>query len=126
MSKKGGTTGYSYSFPLGFVGSPTERTRLYYECHVTIEPVFDERLEEAGQLAKFYGFRIASLLMQKRKDDTPERSKYDTFMTAHDKTFGPLMDRARQLAAALMVAGFRVHRVKIEDTVFDTKHGDAL
>lgn len=126
MSKKGGNTGYSYSFPLGSVGSPTERTRLYYECHVTIDPVFDERLEEAGRLAKSYGFRIASLLMQKRKDDTPERSKYDTFMTAHDKQFGPLMDRARQLAGALILAGFRVHRVKIEDTVFDTKHGDAL
>lgn len=24
----------------------------YYECHITIEPVFDERLQKATELAK--------------------------------------------------------------------------
>ncbi len=59
---------------------------MYYESHVTIEPVFDDRLEEATQIAINHKFRIANLLMQKRESDLPERSKHDTFMTGHEGT----------------------------------------
>lgn len=105
---------------------PTERARLYYECHVTIEPVFDDRLQAAEDLAKLYGFRIATLLMQKRKEDTPERSMYDTFMTGRSNQYGPLYMRMGGLIRALQAHGFKVHRAKIEDTLFDTKYGDAI
>lgn len=126
MSKAGDGTGYTYAVPYGVRINPDEPTRLYYECHVTIEPVFDERLQAAETLAKMYGFKIASLLMQKRAEDTPERSKYDTFMTGHDRRYGPLHERMRGLCLALRAHGFIVHRAKIEDTIFDTKHGDAI
>lgn len=106
--------------------SPTERARLYFECHVTIEPVFDERLQAAETLARAYGFRLANLLMQKRKEDTPERSKHDTFMTGRDKVYGDLYRRMSGLCRALRAQGFILHRAKIEDTLFDTKYGDAI
>lgn len=123
MSKAGDGTGYSYRVP--YIHQPAP-TRLYYECHVTIEPVFDERREAAAVLARAYGFRLADLLMQKRKEDTPERSKQDTFMTGRGKQYGPLYERMRGLCRALRAHGFLLHRAKIEDTLFDTKYGDAI
>lgn len=45
-----------------------------FEGHVTIEPVFDADREKADQLAKLYGFKLADLLMQKKRSALPERS----------------------------------------------------
>lgn len=39
---------------------------FYYESHITIEPVFDDKLELASNIAIKYKFKVASLLMQKR------------------------------------------------------------
>lgn len=50
----------------------------YYEAHVTIEPVFDDRLEELVRIANANHFRVADLLMKKRKDATAVRSDCDT------------------------------------------------
>ena len=49
-------------------------TFLYYECHVTIEPVFDERRDLAEAIAKKYGFRLAKLLMQRNRNETKRQS----------------------------------------------------
>jgi len=101
--------------------------RLYYECHITINPIFCEaERATAEQVAKEFGFKLAELLMQKRKEDIPERSKYDTFMTAHSKRYGDILDRMSRCCTALQNYGFTVYRAKIEDTLFDTKHGDKL
>ena len=54
---------------------------MTYEAHITIEPVFDEALSAVGVLALQHGFTVSKLFMQKRKEDTPERSKYDSFLT---------------------------------------------
>ena len=99
-------------------------SRLYYECHVTIEPVFDDRLALADQIARRNRFRLADLLMQKRKDDSPERSRHDTFMTGRDKDFYILQAHMTQLIADLRADGFVVWRAKIEDTLYDTKYND--
>ena len=96
----------------------------YYECHVTIEPIFEDRLDLAKSLALPHRFRAAELLMKKRKDDTEERSKYDTFMTGRGKYYEDLHDRAQALVDDLIAHGFVVWRVKIEDTLMDTKLGD--
>lgn len=101
-------------------------SRLYYECHITIDPVFGEELERVREIAKGGGFKVAELLMQKRKEDTAERSKYDTFMTAHSKRYGDIYDRMKNTAATMVGSGFVVRRMKIEDTLFDTKHGDQV
>lgn len=98
----------------------------YLETHVTIEPIFDDRLEQASILAKEHGFKIASLLMKKREQDTEERSKYDTFMTGHGKDLELMEIKVTKLVKALIAAGFKVWRYKIEDTLMDSRIDDEL
>lgn len=99
---------------------------LYYEAHITIEPVFDERLIHAAALAQTHTFRVADLLMQKRKEDTAERSKHDTFMTGRHISYAVLLERMQNLVIDLQQQQYKVWRYKIEATVIDSKHGDAL
>lgn len=101
-------------------------SELYYECHVTIEPVFDARLAEADLIAKKHGFRIADLLMQKRSTDTPERSKHDTFMTGTNVSFSVLQNSMLDLIKELQAAKYCVWRYKIENTIMDSKFCDLL
>lgn len=99
---------------------------LYYEAHVTIEPVFDARLDDARDIAESYSFRLADLLMKKREADTEERSKHDTFMTGHGKQFEDIERRMIGLIHALQRGGFKVWRYKIEDTILDSRIVDKL
>lgn len=100
---------------------PHGPTRLYYESHITIDPVFNEQKEAADILARRFGFRLAKLLMQKGQE-----SELDTFMTAHAKVYEDILERTRSCVRALGDAGFVVRRAKIEDTLLDTRHGDLL
>lgn len=104
--------------------SPFTPVNLYLEAHVTIEPVFDERRDQATEIAKRHGFKLAHLLMQKRSTDTPERSKHDTFMTGHSKTLHDIQTRLHSLIMDLKFNGFKVWRYKVEDTIFDSRHED--
>lgn len=99
---------------------------LYYECHITIEPVFGGDLDVVQDLIKPFGFKVADLLMQKREDDTPERSKNDTFCTARHKKQEVLESKMLQAINALQNLHFKVWRYKIEDCVFDSKYSDVL
>lgn len=100
--------------------------KLYLECHITIEPVFEDRLELARAIGTENGFKVAALLMQKRETDTPERSKYDTFMTGHSKTLTDIQSRMVACVQQLKTAGFKVWRYKIEDTLMDSRFADEL
>jgi|SRR6478609_1449828 len=101
-------------------------TSLYYESHVTFEPVFDERLELLRRLCDVNEFRVAELLMQKRPDDTPERSKYDTFCSGRDEDATKLTTRMLSLVASAQGMGFKVWRYKIENVILDSKIDDTL
>lgn len=101
--------------------------QYYYECHITIEPVFEEDtycLEVIEKIASSNGFKLAKLLMQKRAKDTPERSKNDTFMTSHGKELLDLTYRMLNCCRELQAAGFTVFRYKIEDIVLDSRIKD--
>ncbi len=104
-------------------GSSDEAT-LYYEAHITIEPVFDKRRELAAQMAVNGGFRLADLLMKKRESDTEERSSKDTFMTGHSKSYTNIATRTLMMVKQLKAAGFKVWRYKIEDTLMDSRSHD--
>ena len=108
------------------VNNDDQESSLYFECHITIEPVFEERLEKAVEIGKAQGFSVADLLMQRRKEDTPERSKFDTFMTGRDKNRATLAMRMIATIFALKRDGFKVFRYKIEDTLLDSKGKDVL
>lgn len=106
--------------------SRMEFSMLYFESHITIEPVFDDRLELASKIAENHKFRIASLLMQKRKDDFPERSKHDTFMTGRNVNYDTLKENMSNLIVELKNNNFVVWRYKIEDVKLDSNFSDSL
>lgn len=98
---------------------------IYYECHVTIEPVFDERRDLAEAIAEKYGFRLAKLLMQRNRNETPERSDKDTFMTATAKPTPEGLELLSMQMGVMMVEleqqGFQVWRYKIEAALIDVR-----
>lgn len=102
------------------------QTKLYYEAHITIEPVFEEHLEFLKNLSKSYKFRVAELLMKKRLEDTGERSKYDTFMTGHGTDYEDICRRTQSVIVYLKASGFKVWRYKIEDTLLDSRTEDVF
>jgi len=99
---------------------------LYYEAHVTIEPVFDERLENFRKICELYEFRVADLLFKKRKHDTPQRSSFDAFCTGRSKEYEDLQSRTCSLVNELKNNNFEVWRYKIESTLLDSKFGSKL
>jgi hypothetical protein len=94
---------------------------LYYECHVTIDPVFGERLDAFADLCRAEQFRPAKLLMQKQREATPTVSDKDTFATGHGREYADIAGRMNRLVEASNAAGFFVRRYKIEAVVFDQR-----
>lgn len=92
-------------------------TPLYYECHVTIDPVFDERLEQFKELCKLYQFHVAKLLMQKGGP-----SNLDSFCTGRGQDYKTLENDMYGLITDLIADGFRVRRYKIEAALLDSKY----
>lgn len=99
-------------------------SNLYYECHITVEPLFEQRLSEFEAMCRVWQFRVAKLLMQRRASDTPHRSANDAFCTGRDKDYARMTHRMLGLIRDLKTAGFAVWRLKIEDTVLDSKVAD--
>lgn len=99
---------------------------LYYECHITIDPIFEEERDKLQNLINPYKFKLANLLMQKRKDDLPELSKYDTFMTAHDKTELGMFNNMKEILKVLKLHGYVIRRYKIEKIIIDSRTNDIL
>lgn len=100
-------------------------SRHYYEAHVTVEPVFEERLELFKVICHDYKFRVANLLMQKRKGDTEERSKNDSFCTGRGISYTDIEKRMLKLVDRLAKEGFKVWRYKIESTLLDSRYDDS-
>ena len=99
---------------------------LYYESHVTIEPVDEDGRAKIEEIIKPSGFKLAKLLMQKRNVDTPERSKYDTFCTGHSTDVQDIMNMMVGCIWCLQQAGFKVWRYKIESVIIDSRNEDSL
>ncbi len=99
---------------------------LYYEAHITIDPVFGLDLKDAKDFCEIYGFKVADLLMKKRAEDTPERSQYDTFATGHSQNYLDLGIRMQGCIKHLQGQGYKVRRYKIEDTLMDSRSKDVL
>lgn len=99
---------------------------LYFESHVTIEPVFDERLEHLKKVCRSESFHVADLLMKKRANDSTDRSQYDTFCTGRAPTLEVLRGRMFNLLGKLNEEGFKVWRYKIEEALLDSKVDDQV
>lgn len=93
---------------------------LYYESHVTIEPIKDEqRLNDLKALCSSYKFKVADLLMV--KDEKRTRSNIDTFCTSRGQDLDELVDRMKSLVNVLHLEKYEVWRYKIEIVVIDVK-----
>lgn len=90
---------------------------IYYECHITIEPVEGERLEKFKEFSSKWNFKVANLLMQKTKDP----SKLDSFCTGKDKNFMTMKARMNWLLNDLKNDNFNIYRYKIEAILLDSK-----
>lgn len=99
---------------------------LYYESHVTVEPAFGELHNALRGVCERHGFRVADLLMQKRRADTPERSMFDSFCSSRDEDGEALELRMLDLVKDCWAAGIRVWRYKIEAVVIDSDKDDEL
>ena len=99
-------------------------SRHYYEAHITVEPVFEERLNQFKVICHDYKFHVAILLMQKRKGDTEERSKNDSFCTGRGISYTDIKKRMLALVDRLEKEGFKVWRYKIESTLLDSRYDD--
>lgn len=93
----------------------------YYECHVTVEPCFDERLEKLKSVAAWNRFNVADLLMKKRATDLEIRSAKDSFCTSRSVDLADLSFRMERLCTELQIAGFQVWRKKIEAVIYDER-----
>jgi hypothetical protein len=99
---------------------------LYYECHLNIEPVFGDRLEQLKKLCESKNFHVAKLLMQKDANGDIEISRKDSFCTGHSQTYEDILDRMVELIQLLTEYSFEIWRYKIEDCVLDSRKNDTL
>lgn len=93
----------------------------YYECHITVEPCFDEKLETLKIISQQFGFQVADLLFKRRKEETETRSDKDSFCTGRDEDYKILKIRMDNLVDELTFKGFQVWRKKIEAVLFDER-----
>lgn len=92
-------------------------TELYFETHITIDPVEDDNQEtELKRLVQFFGFRVAELYMKKGG-----RSRLDSFMTTRGTDYSDVHLRTLMCVNALRDAGYKVRRYKIENTLLDVR-----
>lgn len=90
---------------------------MYYECHVTIDPVWGEDLRKVTEIANHSEFRVAKFIMQK------DQGIEDTFMTLHDARLEHVTEMLNKLLHELQDI-VKVRRYKIEKIIFDSKlHG---
>lgn len=94
---------------------------IYYECHITLAPVFGEELDRLKGITEFHRFKVADLLMQRHKHEKPELSKKDSFCTGRDVSYDTLFSRMMECSNAMTQNGFQVWRRKIEAVLWDEK-----
>lgn len=93
-------------------------TELYFEAHVTIDPVLDvQQIGALTALVRPYGFRVAELLMKKGL----HKSRLDDFMTTRGPDYDDIVTRTEECVAELTSAGYAVRRYKIENTLLDVR-----
>lgn len=90
---------------------------MYYECHVTVDPLEGSRKHVFQVICEDNTFKPAKLLMQK----TLEESNLDAFCTAKNKDFNKLKQHMEKLLKHLTEYDFVVRRYKIEAILLDSK-----
>ena len=99
-------------------------TELYFESHITIEPVFGDRLSLFKEVCKLHKFRVADLVMIKEEGGIETPNQKDSFATGRSVNWSSMRSRTIGCVIDLRDAGFNVYRYKIENTLMDSKVHD--
>lgn len=95
--------------------APAPVTSLYFEAHITIEPVKDtNRGMQLYELAGVRDFRVADFVMRKDKNA-------DAFVSARGTDYMALRTKVIDMIDILVHFGFVVKRYKIENTLEDMR-----
>lgn len=92
----------------------------YYEAHVTVEPVEGLGLVGLETLCSEHAFRVSDI------ERTAEGHVRDVFLNGRHSDLQCMIENMTMLLAALVRHGVKVKRYKIEYTLFDSRHDDAL
>lgn len=96
-------------------------TDLYFEAHVTIDPVFGKDLENLKLIASNETFRVAKLVLRKTSN-SEEMHVDDSFMTARSDDYQNILNRTLAVVEALDAdSRYNVRRYKIENTLLDRR-----
>jgi hypothetical protein len=87
---------------------------LYFESHVTIEPVHGERLDRFKAIAKEHRFHVASF---SKDTDGPD----SLICTGRSKLLTDLDVRMIAIMKTLKDEGFWILRYKLESTIVDSR-----
>lgn len=102
------------------------KTRLYYECHITIDPVTNERQQNLKEIIHHYNFRIADLYLKKDNGEQGDKHTLDCFVSGRSNDYVDIFLRMKACILSLRNNAFNVRRFKIEDTLLDSRKGDTL
>lgn len=97
-----------------------DKSQLYYEVHVTTDPVPESLRNVFLGICERHGFRIASLLMEKPGEGLVSYDG-DAFCTARSRYYSEAENRMVALMLDLDKAGIVLRRYKIEDTLLDSR-----
>lgn len=94
----------------------------YYEAHVTWDPVSGAGLTAAEAVCRRLGAKIADLVLLRggAKHDG------DMFTTIRSSDMADAIGRMQSLIADLSGLGMKLRRYKLEYTLMDSRHHDAL
>lgn len=96
-----------------------DRSRLYYEGHITLAPVDGDQLSLLHNISSQYNMRVSTFVMVKPGEGP------DAFTSMRDDSYASIVVRMHEAIKHLeQHSCFIIKRVKIEDTILDTKHGD--
>jgi hypothetical protein len=94
----------------------TLTTDLYFEAHITIEPVTPTQKITIGVIGQRHGFRMATFLLKKGSQAVP-----DDFFTGRSTDYDALHEKVLYLVDYLKQMGVTVKRYKIENTLLDVR-----
>jgi hypothetical protein len=98
---------------------------LYYEAHVTIDPVFGELKERVALAAAKYNFKMAKLVIQHSPTHSEEHID-DAFLSTRGDNYEDVETRTTWLVLDLKGHEVTIRRYKIEATLLDSRAKDEL
>jgi hypothetical protein len=93
---------------------------LYYECHITLDPVNEATLQS---ICEDYEFKVAKLYLDK---ESTKPNTLDSFTTGRSANYRELELRMVKLIQKLKNCSFVVRRYKIEAALLDSSVKDRL